>query len=123
MKKILFKGYRFNSTVRNYTYARTGVDCLMECVVYGKSCGSVNYNKASDFDKNCEFLQDVSWEKPDLLLKNESYNHYILLNCPNTERVSTACIAFKRIFLNVTTVFFSTILGLVQGVLKETLHS
>ena len=122
MKKILFKGYRFNSTVRNYTYARTGVDCVMECVVYGKSCRSVNYNKASDFDKNCEFLQDVSWEKPDLLLKNESYDHYILLNCPNTRRVST-CVAFKRIFLNVTSVFFSTILRLVQGVLKEKLHS
>lgn len=95
----------------------------MECVVYGKSCRSVNYNKASDFGKNCEFLQDVSWEKPDLLLKNESYDHYLLLNCPNTERVST-CVAQKKNFfefleISVTTVFSSKILGPVQGVSKK----
>ena len=80
--KIFFKGHRLNSTVINYTHAHAGLDCIFLCVRDSKTCRSVNFLKTSNSNKNCEFLKDVSSEKPDLLLNDERYDYYILLN-PN----------------------------------------
>ena len=75
-----------NSTVINYTHADTGLSCVFLCVRHNKYCRSINFNVTSNSERNCEFLKDVSTEKPELLLKDEDYDYYILLS-PN--RVST----------------------------------
>ena len=49
----------------------------------------------SNSDRNCEFLKDVSTEKPELLLKDEDYDYYILLS-PNG--VSIENFFYKIIF-------------------------
>ena len=82
-----------NSTVVNYTHARTGVECVMKCVDQSRFCRSVNFKKYSNCEKNCEFLEDVSSEKPKLLLENKSYDYYILTN---PVRVSNYTFAFKK---------------------------
>ena len=81
-----------------------GLECAMKCADQSRFCRSVNFKKYSNFEKNCEFLEDVSSEKPQLLLKNESYNYYILTN---PVRVSTVIIhslsrrtVFHRIFMD-----------------------
>ena len=43
-----------------------------------QSCRSVNFNKDKT-EKNCEFLKDVSTEKPKLLLDDGDYDYYILI--------------------------------------------
>ena len=87
-QNFLFKAHRLNSKVINYTHAETGLDCLLLCVRDNKYCRSINFNLTSNSDRNCEFLKDVSTEKPELLLKDEDYYYYILLipNRVNTEK-------------------------------------
>ena len=80
--KILFKGHRLNSTVINYTHANAGLDCIFLCVRDSKTCRSVNFLKTSNSDRNCEFLKDISSEKPEVLVDDGRYDYYILLN-PN----------------------------------------
>ena len=80
-----FEGHRLNSPVTKYTRAQTGAECVMKCMVEDTSCRSVNFNKHSKCEKNCEFLLDVSSEKQELLLVNASYDYLILTN---PERVS-----------------------------------
>ena len=46
-----------------------------------QSCRSVNFKK-DKMEKNCEFLKDVSTEKPKLLLDDGDYDYYILIT-PN----------------------------------------
>ena len=90
MLQNFFKGHRLNSTVIKYTHAYTGIECIMKCMDEDKSCRSVNFLKKTNFENNCEFLQDISSEKLDLLLESENYDYYILLS-PN--RVSTKPVA------------------------------
>ena len=92
---IFFKAHRLHSTVINYTHTETGLDCLLLCVRDNKYCRSINFNVTSNSDRNCEFLKDVSTEKPELLLKDEDYDYYILLS-PN--RVSIENFFYKKIF-------------------------
>ena len=84
LKSHFLKGHRLNSPVINYTHANSGAECIQKCMLQDKSCRSVNFLKddGTNRAKNCEFLRDVSTEKPDLLLPNNSYHYFILLN-PN----------------------------------------
>ena len=79
-KSYLIKGHRLNSTVVKYIHARTEVKCVMKCVDQSRFCRSVNFKKHSNCEKNCEFLEDDSLEKPELLLEDQSYDYYILTN-------------------------------------------
>ena len=81
-----FQGHRLNSTVINYTYAHTEVDCIFLCVRDSKTCRSFKFYVTSNSDRTCEFLEDVSTEKPEILLLNESYDYHILLH-PNRVRI------------------------------------
>ena len=44
------------------------------------TCTSINFKKNTVCEDNCEFLNDLSSEKPELLLKDEKFDHYVLLN-------------------------------------------
>ncbi len=61
-----------------------------------ESCRSVNFRKTSNGDKNCEFLTDVHSERPEFLLKDEQFDHYILLN---PSRVNMNCSYKQKIHL------------------------
>ena len=100
--KIFFKGHRLNSTVINYTHAHAGLDCIFLCVRDSKTCRSVNFLKTSNSDNNCEFLKDISSEKPNLVLNDSSlrYDYYILLN-PNRVSIKNR--------------FMATMQGLYEG--------
>ncbi len=84
------KGYRLNSTVTKYVHARTGVECIFLCMREDKSCRSINFRKISSCDKNCELLRDVDSEKPELLLQDEQFDHYILLG-PSRVCINRSC--------------------------------
>ena len=74
------KDCRLNTTVIQYVQANTGMECILECVLKNELCRSINFRKNTNYDNNCEFLKDVDSEVPkDLLLKNESFDYYILL--------------------------------------------
>jgi hypothetical protein len=74
------KGYRLNTTVIKYVHAYTGVECVLLCLNEDTSCRSINFRKTSNSDKNCELLRDVHSEKSDLLLKDDQFDHYQLLD-------------------------------------------
>jgi hypothetical protein len=76
------KGHRLNTTVIKYIHAHTGVECVLLCLNEDSSCRSTNFGKTSNSDKNCELLRDVHSEKPDLLLNDDQFDHYQLLD-PN----------------------------------------
>ena len=76
----MFKGRRLNSTVINYTHADTALSCIFHCARDNYYCRSINFNLKSNSERNCEFLKDVSTEKPRLLLEDEHYDYYILTN-------------------------------------------
>jgi hypothetical protein len=76
------KGHRLNTTVIKYIHAHTGVECVLLCLNEDTSCRSTNFGKTSNSDKNCELLRDVHSEKPDLLLNDDQFDHYQLLD-PN----------------------------------------
>ena len=76
------KGHRLNTTVIKYVHADTGVECVLLCLNEDTSCRSTNFRKTSNSDKNCELLRDVHSEKPDLLLNDDQFDHYQLLD-PN----------------------------------------
>lgn len=83
LKSHFPKGHRLKSTVTNYTHANSGAECIQKCMLQDESCRSVNFLKdGTNRAKNCEFLRDVSTEKPNLLLPNNSYDYSILLS-PN----------------------------------------
>ena len=82
-----------NRTVVKYIRARTGVECVMKCVDQSRFCRSINFKKHSNCEKNCEFLEDVSSKKPELLLEDQSYDYYILTK---HVRVSNYAFAFKK---------------------------
>ena len=59
-----------------------------------KTCRSVNFLVTSNSEKNCEFLEDISSEKPDLLLNDVRYDYYILLN-PNRVSIKNRFMATR----------------------------
>ena len=77
--KISFKGHRLNSTVIKFTHANTEAECVMKCMLEDESCRSVNFLKDANYEKNCEFLRDISTD-PNVLLPNDIYDYYILLS-------------------------------------------
>ena len=85
-------GYRLNATVHKKLHAWYDVDCVVRCLD-DTCCGSVNYLKTLDFDKdeddnkdNCELLHDAAVSgKNYSLLRNDDYDYFIL---KNPERVS-----------------------------------
>ena len=79
-----------------YVHAHTGVECVFLCMREDESCRSVNFRKTSNGDKNCEFLTDVHSERPEFLLKDEQFDHYILLN---PSRVNMNCSYKQKIHL------------------------
>ena len=95
------KDCRLNTTVIQYERANTGMECILECVLKNESCRSINFRKNTNYDNNCEFLKDVDSEVPkDLLLKNESFDYYILLE---PKRVS---IYYDSVFLHTIRVLY-----------------
>ena len=85
--QCIFKGQRLNTTLINATHARTGLECIIQCLFENKSCRSVNFHKEKN-ESNCEFLRNVSSEEPaDLLFPDDRYDYFILLT-PN--RVSAS---------------------------------
>ncbi|CAB3977854.1 Hypothetical predicted protein [Paramuricea clavata] len=76
------EGNRLNSTVIKYVHTNTGLQCIFLCVQLDKSCRSINFRKISNGEKNCELLRDVHSEKPDLLLNDDQFDYYLLLD-PN----------------------------------------
>jgi hypothetical protein len=82
-----------NSKVIKYLHSHSGVQCIFLCVSEDTSCRSINFRKTSNCDKNCELLKDVASERPELLLKNEQFDHYILLN---PKRVSMNHFTLKK---------------------------
>ena len=76
------EGYRLNSTVMKYVHAPSAVECVFLCVSEDESCRSINFRKASNSDKNCELLKDVDSERPELLLQDEKFDYFLLLD-PN----------------------------------------
>ena len=64
-----------------------------------QSCRSVNFNK-DETEKNCEFLKDVSTEKPKLLLDDGDYDYYILIT-PNRVSVKNCFYRISCSFDNV----------------------
>jgi hypothetical protein len=59
--------------------ARSGQECIFQCVLQDESCRSVNFGKTSTCEENCEFLSAVASENPEQLHKNEQFDYYILL--------------------------------------------
>lgn len=84
---IFIKGNRLNSTVIKYVHTNTGLQCIFLCVQLDKSCRSINFRKISNGEKNCELLRDVHSEKPDLLLNDDQFDYYLLLD-PNRVSVN-----------------------------------
>lgn len=73
-----------------YVHARSGVDCILQCLLQDQSCRSVNFRKrpaANAEYENCELLYDVESESPELLHENDIYDYYILLQ-PNRVSIS-----------------------------------
>ena len=68
-----------NSTVIKHTHAASGVECVLLCMQDDETCRSINFGKNSEPTKNCELLNDVDSERPNLLERDESYDYYVLL--------------------------------------------
>ena len=72
------------ATAKNspFSLSRAGID---------KSCRSVNFRKMSvnDGTGNCQLLNGVDSENPELLHKDEHFDYYILLQ-PNRASISRA---------------------------------
>ena len=75
-----FKGYRLNGTVIKFVDASSAVECVLRCVNEDETCRSINFRKNSNCGRNCEFLNDIASEKPDLLVQDEKFDYYVLLN-------------------------------------------
>ena len=84
---FLSLGHRLNATVHKTLHAWHDVDCVVRCLD-DTCCGSVNYLKTLDFDKeeddnkdNCELLHDAAgFGKNNSLLRNGDYDYFILKN-------------------------------------------
>ena len=77
-----------------YVDAKSGLDCIMQCVVQDTSCRSVNFRKTPTRGgkENCELLKTIDSEEPTGSLKrDESVEYYILLQ---PDRVSTVWLIF-----------------------------
>ena len=89
------KGYRLDTVkMTKYIHAKSGLDCILQCVLQEILCRSVNFRNplTSGGEENCELLKTVdSEEPPGSLKKDENFDYYKLLQ---PERVSTV-----RIFL------------------------
>ena len=71
------------SKVIKSVHAKSGVDCIMQCVLQDKSCRSTNFRKTatSGGEENCELLKTVDLEEDAGSLKrNENFDHYIILS-------------------------------------------
>ena len=68
-----------DSDVVKSIHARSGQECIFQCVLQDESCRSVNFGKTSTCEENCEFLSAVASENPEQLHKNEQFDYYILL--------------------------------------------
>ena len=95
------EGYRLNSRVIKYVHAQTGAECVMLCMTEEKSCRSVNFRKTLSCEKNCELLENVASERPELLLEDEIFDHYLLLDAnrkspePTSSRTTPSSIQQK----------------------------
>ena len=69
--------------------AKSGVDCILQCLLQDKSCRSANFRKTPTCggQENCELLKTVDSEEPaGSLKKDKNFDYYKLLQ---PERVST----------------------------------
>ncbi|CAB3993826.1 Hypothetical predicted protein [Paramuricea clavata] len=76
------KGYRLDTTVIKYVHAKSGVDCILQCMLQDKSCRSANFRKTptSGGKQNCELLKTVDSEEPPGKLENDqNFDYYKLL--------------------------------------------
>jgi hypothetical protein len=79
--------------VIKHVHAKSGPDCMLQCMIQVKLCRSANFRKTCEGQKNCELLEFVDSEEPAESLKNDgNFDHYILLQ---PERVSTVRIFYK----------------------------
>ena len=76
-----FKGHRLNTTVIKYVHAKSGVDCIIQCMLKNESCRSANFRKTDNCQgqENCELLKAVDSEEPENLKKDDNFDYYILL--------------------------------------------
>ena len=86
---VKFAGRRLDYPVLKHLRTNSGPECIFMCVTEHDCCRSVNYGKKphSGGEKNCQLLLGLASEKPDLLINDTNFHHYILLQ-PN--RVSDA---------------------------------
>ena len=71
-----------------YVRAKSGLDCILQCMLQDKSCRSANFRKTSTCggQENCELLKTIDSEEPQGSLKNDgNFDYYKLLQ---PERVS-----------------------------------
>ena len=79
----LYLGHRLDAEVIKRVRVQSWMDCITTCILHKNiSCRSVNYRKTGcDTKENCELLQSTHSEASSgSLKKNESFDHYILLN-------------------------------------------
>lgn len=76
-----------NYSITKFIHAKSGPECVLHCMHQDECCQSVNYRVFScDGQENCELLHGLAAELPDLLIEDQNFDHYALLN---PVRVST----------------------------------
>jgi hypothetical protein len=70
-------------------HAQSGADCIIQCMLQDKSCRSVNFRKISfnNGTGNCQLLNGLDSENPELLHEDERFDHLTLLQ-PNRVSMS-----------------------------------
>ena len=83
------QGYRSDTEVIKYVHAKSGVDCILQCMLQDKSCRSANFRKTATCagNENCELLKTVDSEKPGGLKEDENFDYYILLQPHRVSKV------------------------------------
>ncbi|XP_028401168.1 sushi, von Willebrand factor type A, EGF and pentraxin domain-containing protein 1-like [Dendronephthya gigantea] len=86
-----YENRRLNNTrVLQYLHSNSGPECVLQCLNRDKCCRSINYKKSSQCEKNCELLSETGAEKPERLVEDHEYNHYVLLQ-PSREQTKYWC--------------------------------
>ncbi|XP_028401149.1 sushi, von Willebrand factor type A, EGF and pentraxin domain-containing protein 1-like [Dendronephthya gigantea] len=86
-----YEDRRLNNTrVLQYLRSNSGPECVLQCLNRDKCCRSINYKKSSQCEKNCELLSETGAEKPDRLVEDHEYDHYVLLQ-PSREQTVSWC--------------------------------
>ena len=90
-----YEDQRLNVTVFGKSHASSPAECILHCV--NKSCcRSVNFRKRNCDDSygNCELIHVQGTENPQNLVKDEEFDHYILIQPQKT--FNCGCMSCKQ---------------------------